>query len=137
MARKSTKTPEEKGIVQEVQPGQEMEGVELTPGQEADGVELETVPSQEDQTGQKQERDEFEDIPNPCVYCGPSVRGVARQYTTYQGGIPDPLKEFVKEHPAVRALIIHTGSFAAVRKRLETPGTAEAIIYKKVKAELK
>ena len=91
---------------------------------------------QEQTDGQEQERDEFADIPNPCVYCGPSVRGVARQYTTYQGGIPDPLKEFIKEHPAVRGLIVPASRFAIVRKRLETRGTAESIIYKKVKDEL-
>lgn len=90
----------------------------------------------QEQTGQEQERDEFADIPNPCVYCGPSVRGVARQYTTYQGGIPDPLKEFIKEHPAARGLIVPASRFAIVRKRLETRGTAESIIYKKVKDEL-
>ena len=96
----------------------------------------EQTDAQEEQTTQEQERDEFADIPNPCVYCGPSVRGVARQYTTYQGGIPDPLKEFIKEHPAARGLIVPASRFAIVRKRLETRGTAESIIYKKVKDEL-
>ena len=74
---------------------------EQTAQEQTDGQEDQTG---QEQTGQEQERDEFADIPNPCVYCGPSVRGVARQYTTYQGGIPDPLKEFIKEHPAARAL---------------------------------
>lgn len=91
---------------------------------------------QEQEGGKEPERDEFADIPNPCVYCGPSVRGVARQYTTYQGGIPAELKEFVKAHPAARGLIVPTSRFASVRKRLETRGTAESIIYKKVKDEL-
>ena len=113
--------------------------------QEADQIEQtgqEQEADQIEQTGQKSkpsnepERDEFADIPNPCVYCGPSVRGVARQYTTYQGGIPAELKEFIKAHPAARGLIIPTAKFASVRKRLETHGTAEAIIYKGVKDEL-
>ena len=56
---------------------------------------------QVEKTAQEQERDEFADIPNPCVYCGPSVRGVARQYTTYQGGIPKQLKKFVRALPTV------------------------------------
>ena len=90
-----------------------------------------TAPTQE-----TPEQDVLAGIKNPCVYCGPTVRGVARQYTTYMGGIPEPLKEFVKEHPAVRGLIVPTEKFAAVRKRLETRGTAEAIIYKRVKDEL-
>lgn len=94
-------------------------------------------PAPEQDGGQREpERDEFANLPSPCVYCGPTVRGVARQYTTYTSGIPEPLKEFIREHPAARALIVSTGKFAAVRMRLETPGTAEAIVYKKVKSEL-
>ena len=101
---------------------------EQTAREQTDAQEEQTT---QEQTGQEQERDEFADIPNPCVYCGPSVRGVARQYTTYQGGIPDPLKEFIKEHPAVRGLIVPASRFAIVRQRL-----AKSIIYKKVKDEL-
>ncbi len=82
------------------------------------------------------ERDIFADIPNPCVYCGPSVRGVARQYTTYQGGIPDELRDFIKGHPEARRLIVSTAQFPNVRRRLDTPGTAEAKLYKQVKGQL-
>ena len=108
---------------------------ELTRAQEQGGDQGQTD-DQEQTDDQVQERDEFANLPNPCVYCGPSVRGVARQYTTYQGGIPAELKEFVKAHPAARGLIVSTEKFASVRRRLETHGTAEAIIYKKVKDEL-
>ena len=108
---------------------------ELTRAQEQGGDQGQT--DDQEQTGdQEPERDEFANLPNPCVYCGPSVRGVARQYTTYQGGIPAGLKEFVKAHPAARGLIVSTEKFASVRRRLETHGTAEAIIHKKVKDEL-
>ena len=120
---------------------QNEQGQELTRTQEQGGDQGQTDDQErtddQKQTGdQEPERDEFANLPNPCVYCGPSVRGVARQYTTYQGGIPDPLKEFIKEHPAVRGLIVPASRFAIVRKRLETRGTAESIIYKKVKDEL-
>lgn len=81
-------------------------------------------------------RDLFAGIQNPCVYCGPTVRGVARQYTTYQGGIPDALRNFIKEHPEARQLIVSTAQFPAMRKRLDTPGTAEAKLYKRVKEQL-
>ena len=80
--------------------------------------------------------DLFAGIQNPCVYCGPTVRGVARQYTTYQGGIPDTLRDFIKEHPDARWLIVSTAQFPAMRKRLDTPGTAEAKLYKRVKEQL-
>lgn len=86
--------------------------------------------------GKKPERDIFANLPNPCVYCGPTVRGMARQYTTYQGGIPNELREFIKAHPAARGLLVSTAKFASVRKRLDTPGTAEAVLFKKVKSQL-
>lgn len=71
-----------------------------------------------------------------CVYCGPSVRGVARQYTVYTVGIPKALTEFFKEHPEAEALLVPVDRFARTRKALETAGTAEAIIFNKVRSEL-
>lgn len=85
---------------------------------------------------QEQDKEFFAKLPDPCVYCGPSVRGVARQFTVYNGGIPDALKEFVKEHRAARGLIVSVERFAQVRTRLETPGTGEFILFRKVRAEL-
>ncbi len=80
------------------------------------------------------EPDMFAKLPNPCVYCGPSVKGVARQYTTFQGGIPDALRKFIEEHPEALGLIVSTGRFQAMRRQLEKPGTLEAALYKAVKA---
>ena len=82
------------------------------------------------------ERDVLAGIKNPCVYCGPTVRGVARQYTTFQGGIPDALRDFIREHPEARGLIVSTAQFPAMRRRLDTPGTAEAKLYKQVKEQI-
>ena len=66
----------------------------------------------------------------PCVYCGPSVRGMARQYTVYaSGNTPAALDEFVK-------LLVPVERFAQTRKALETAGTAESILYNKIKNEL-
>ena len=70
------------------------------------------------------------------MYCGPSVRGVAQQFRVYNGGIPNALKEFIKEHRAAKGLIVSVERFAQVRKRLETPGTGEFILFRKVCAEL-
>ncbi len=72
----------------------------------------------------------------PRVYCGPSIRNVARQYTVYTGALPEALESFVEEHPAAKALIVPTSRFAEVRKRLGTAGTAEALLYQKIKSEL-
>lgn len=83
-----------------------------------------------------QERAVSPAYPNPCVYCGPSVRGVARQYTVYSGKLPAALEEFIKAHPAAKGLIVSVNRFAQVRSNLEKSGTAEAILYQKIKSEL-
>ena len=68
------------------------------------------------------------------VYCGPTVRGVAKQYTVFRGGIPEALEAFIAIHPEAGAVDVK--HFAETRKRLETAGTAEAILYGKIKSEL-
>lgn len=73
----------------------------------------------------------------PCVYCGPSVRGIAHQFTVYPNGeLPETLREFMKEHPAAAGLVVDIDRFAEVRRRIETPGTAEYILSNKIKSEL-
>lgn len=73
----------------------------------------------------------------PQVYCGPSVRGVARQYTVYAAGtLPAALKGLMEKHPEAAALTVPTERFAAVRRALGTKGTAEAILYEKLLEKL-
>ena len=49
------------------------------------------------------------------------MRGVARQYTTFQGGIPDALRDFIREHPEARQLIVSTAQFRALLERRRGP----------------
>lgn len=70
------------------------------------------------------------------VYCGPSVRGVARQYTVYAGAIPEALELFMEQHKEAKGLLVGVGEFARVRNNLGRSGTAEAILYQKIKSEL-
>ena len=72
----------------------------------------------------------------PMVYCGPSIRGVARQYTVFNGDMPEMLKQFIEEHPIARMLIVPTAEFAEMRRKLETKGSSESVIFKEVKSEL-
>lgn len=70
-------------------------------------------------------------LPDPCVYCGPSIKGVARQYAIYQGGeIPEPLAEIIRGYPDARKLLVSTEAFPDMRKQLDTPETPEAGLYK-------
>lgn len=70
------------------------------------------------------------------VYCGPSVKGVAKQYTVFHGGVPAPLKEFADKHPAAKTLIVPLEKFAQMRVRLETPGSIEASLFEQVKQQI-
>ena len=126
----ATAAPEAAEQTEDTAPTQEAaeQTGEATDATETQGQEEDTTHAQE-----TPERDILAGIQNPCVYCGPTVRGVARQYTTFQGGIPDALRDFIKEHPEARQLIVSTAQFPAMRRRLDTPGTAEAKLYKQVK----
>lgn len=76
------------------------------------------------------------------VYCGPSVRGVARQYTSFIGELPEPMKKLIEQHPAAESLIVPYDKVAEIRERMERPDipgqpkTAERVIYEQLKAEL-
>lgn len=72
----------------------------------------------------------------PCVYCGPTVRGVVKQYTVFAGGIPNALSDFIGKHPAAKALLVPVERFAQTRQQLGNPASAEAILYHKIESEL-
>lgn len=140
---KTQETPEQaEGTTPAPETAEQAEGTTTAPetAEQAEGTT--TAPETAEQTEgtdpapETPEQDLFAGIQNPCVYCGPTVRGVARQYTTYQGGIPDTLRDFIKEHPDARQLIVSTAQFPAYRRRLDTPGTEEAKLYKRVKEQL-
>ena len=59
--------------------------------------------------------------PRPCVWCGPSVKGVAAQYTVFTE-MPEALAALDK--------------FPQVRRKLEESGTKESAWYNEVKHSL-
>lgn len=98
----------------------------------------EAVEAREAQTQAAEVKETAAEAAKPCcrVYCGPSVRGVARQFTVYPGELPEALRAFLNEHPAAVGLVVPIDLFAEVRHRVEIPGTAESILYNKIKSEL-
>ena len=42
----------------------------------------------------------------PVVYCGPTIPGVAVQFTTYTNGVPTALEEAIKEKPFMGGLVV-------------------------------
>ena len=46
------------------------------------------------------------------------------------------LANFIQKHPEAAGLVVPVEKFAQTRKRMETAGTVEAILYHKIKSEL-
>ena len=64
------------------------------------------------------------------VYIGPDIPG-AKQYTTYNAGLPDALKEKIKEHPFFNSLVVPVEKLAKASAELAKEGSALSILYRK------
>ena len=63
------------------------------------------------------------------AYCGPTIKGLAPQYTVFVDGIPEKLAEIAEEHPVVKALIVPREKLAEMRVKVEQNGTRENLLY--------
>lgn len=52
------------------------------------------------------------------VYCGPTIPGVAKQFTVYANGLPAPLAEAVQKDPAMGGLVIALEQLPDAMKKL-------------------
>lgn len=64
------------------------------------------------------------------VYIGPDIP-VAKQFTTYNAGLPDALKEEMEEHPFFRALVIPVENLAKAGAELAREGSALSVLYRR------
>ena len=64
------------------------------------------------------------------VYIGPDIPGV-KQYTVFNNGLPDALKEKIKEHPFFNSLVIPVDKLANANIELAKEGSALNILYRK------
>ena len=74
--------------------------------------------------------------PEVLVYCGPSVRGVAKQFTVYDERVPAEGGRFLAKHPAAQTLCVPLEDFAATRAGLNTKGSVQDTLYKTILKEL-
>ena len=65
------------------------------------------------------------------AYCGPTVKGIAPQYTVFVDGLPEKLKEKVERVPLLNALIVPLDKLAETRVKIDQEGTRENILYAK------
>ncbi len=64
------------------------------------------------------------------VYIGPDIPSV-KQYTTYNNGLPDALKEKIKEHPFFNSLVVPVAKLARASAELAREGSALNILFRK------
>ena len=64
------------------------------------------------------------------AYIGPDIPG-AKQYTIYNAGLPDALKEKIKEHPFFNSLVVPVTKLAGASAELAKEGSALSILYRK------
>lgn len=64
------------------------------------------------------------------VYIGPDIPG-AKQYTVYNAGLPDALKDKIKERPFFNSLVVPVTGLAKANAELAKEGSALSILYRK------
>ena len=64
------------------------------------------------------------------VYIGPDSPG-AKQYTTYNNGLPDALKDRVKTQPFFNSLIVPVERLAQASAELAKEGSALSVFFKR------
>lgn len=52
------------------------------------------------------------------VYCGPTIPGVANQFTFYRNGVPAAMEEKAEEIPAIRGLLVPLEQLPETMKKL-------------------
>ena len=67
------------------------------------------------------------------VYIGPDIPG-AKQYTTYNAGLPDALKEKIVEHRVFESLVVPVERLAKASAELAKEGSALNNLYQKASA---
>lgn len=73
---------------------------------------------------------------SPVVYIGPDIPG-AKQYTTYNAGLPDALKEKIIEHRVFESLVVPVERLAKASAELAKEGSALNILYQKASEKIK
>lgn len=67
----------------------------------------------------------------PVVYCGPTIPGVAVQYTTYTNGTPAALAEAIKEKPVLGGLVVPLDKLPEVRRQFHDGAGRYYTLYRK------
>lgn len=65
----------------------------------------------------RKEPKKIDQAAGPVVYCGPTIRGVAVQFTTYTNGVPTALEEATKKNQVLGGLVVPLDQLPEVRRQ--------------------
>ena len=68
------------------------------------------------------------------MYMGPTLRGVARNGSVFENGLPANLSKLAEKKPIIKNLIVPLAETVETKKAIDTEGTAEAVAYDKIAA---
>ena len=69
------------------------------------------------------------------VYCGPSIKGVARQFTAYNYGIPVGLKAATEKNKVLAAMIVPLEELPEAMRQLRQKSGRIYTLYKAVQGK--
>ena len=69
--------------------------------------------------------------PDPVAYCGPTIPGVAVQYTVYTNGTPTALAEAIKKKPILGGLVVPLDQLPEVRRQFHAGAGRYYTLYRK------
>lgn len=69
------------------------------------------------------------------VYCGPLIKGVARQFTAYNNGIPEGLKAATEKNKVLSALIVPLEDLPEAMRQLRQKSGRIYTLYKAVQGK--
>lgn len=70
----------------------------------------------------------------PVVYCGPTIPGVAVQFTTYTNGTPAALAKAITDKPALGGLVVPLDQLPEVRRQFRAGTGRYCTLYKAARA---
>lgn len=71
--------------------------------------------------------------PETVVYCGPTLRGIAKQYTPFTDGLPESLRQQCEKIPLLHELIVPIDQLSATKSAINTFGSKARMVYDRCK----
>lgn len=72
------------------------------------------------------------------VYCGPTIKGVVRRFTSFIDGVlPSELNEHIEKCPAIKELIVPANMLSDTNRQLRDPHSYMSVFFQKVEKYIK